>query len=174
MDPHPRDGRPGADRPRARRRAGRDRHPTPRRLGAGLTRGQLPRDFDTAGVAAALGRTGTPDGGIYKLTIPRADPITDEGRILPAGLGLTTGVNFQPLGAGKAAINGDLVMTAGKVHTVIAALRRGGIAIVELHNHGLTEQPRLFCLHFWAVNDAVTLAAALRPALAATHLTPPH
>lgn len=152
----------------------RDRHPTSHRPGACRTRGQLPPDFDTTGVAAALGLTGTSAGGIYKITIPRADTITEDGRVLPAGLGLTTGVNFQPLGGGKAAINGDLVMTADQVHPVIAALRRGGIAIVELHNHGLTEQPRLFYLHFWAVNDAVALFTAMRAALDATHLTPPH
>jgi hypothetical protein len=39
-----------------------------------------------------------------------------------------------------------------------------------LHNHGLTEQSRLFYLHCWAVDDAVTLAKALRPALDATNL----
>jgi hypothetical protein len=65
-------------------------------------------------------------------------------------------------------------MTADEVNTVIAALRRGGIQIVELHNHGLAEQPRLFYLHFWAVNNAVTLAQGLRPALQATKLAPPH
>jgi hypothetical protein len=41
-----------------------------------------------------------------------------------------------------------------------------------LHNHGLTEQPRLFYMHFWAVDDAVTLARGLRPALDATNLKP--
>jgi hypothetical protein len=52
-------------------------------------------------------------------------------------------------------------------------LRGGNIQIVELHNHGLTEQPRLFYMHFWAVDDAVALAKALRPALEATSLQPP-
>jgi hypothetical protein len=32
--------------------------------------------------------------------------------LLPAGLGLTTGVNVQPLGAGRAAINGDIAILA--------------------------------------------------------------
>ena len=57
--------------------------------------------------------------------------------------------------------------------TVIQALRAGNIQIVELHNHGLTEQPRLFYMHYWAVGDAVTLAKALRPALDATNLLSP-
>jgi hypothetical protein len=58
-------------------------------------------------------------------------------------------------------------------NNVIAALRKGGIAIVEVHNHSLDEQSHLFYLHFWAVDDAVTLAKALRPALDATNVKNP-
>lgn len=50
--------------------------------------------------------------------------------------------------------------------------RKGGIDVVELHSHSLTEQPRLFYMHFWAVDDGVTLAKALRPALDANGLKP--
>jgi hypothetical protein len=127
-------------------------------------------DLDTAGIDAALGRKGTADGGIYKVSIPRGDTIMQDGHVLPAGLGLTTAVNFQPTGGGRAAINGDFAMTGNEVQNVIAALRRGGIDIVEVHNHGLAEQPRLLYMHFWAVTDAVALARALRPALDATNL----
>jgi hypothetical protein len=129
-------------------------------------------NLDTAGIDAALGRKGTADGGIYKLSVPRGDTIVQDGHVLPAGLGLTTVVNFQPAGGGQAAINGDFAMTGNEVQKVIAALRQGGIEVVEVHNHGLAEQPRLFYMHFWAVNDAVTLARTLRPALDATNLKP--
>jgi hypothetical protein len=85
---------------------------------------------------------------------------------------VTTGINFQPVGTGKAAINGDFVMTAPEVQKVIQALRKGGISLVEVHNHSFTEQPRLFYAHFWAVDDGVTLATTLRTALDATNLQP--
>lgn len=133
---------------------------------------QPPIDLDTAGIDTALGRKGTPDGGIDKFTLARKDTIADQGHVLPASFGVTTGINFQPLGGGKAAINGDFVLTAPEVQKVIQALRAGGIDIVEVHNHMFTETPRLFYLHFWAVNDGVTLAKALRPALDATNLQP--
>jgi Domain of Unknown Function (DUF1259) len=133
---------------------------------------QPPLGLDTTGIDAALGRTGTTDGGVYRVSIPRGDTIVQSGHVLPAGLGLTTAVNFQPAGGGQAAINGDFAMTGNEVQKVIAELRQGGIEIVEVHNHGLEEQPRLFYLHFWAVNDAVALARALRPALDATNLKP--
>ncbi|WP_433754926.1 DUF1259 domain-containing protein [Nocardia sp. CA-135398] len=133
---------------------------------------QPPVDIDTAGVDAALGRKGTADGGLYKYNLARADTISDNGHVLPPTYGVTTVINFQPVGDGKAAINGDFVMTGTEVNKVIEALRTGGINVVELHNHMLTDDPHLFYLHYWAVNDAVTLAKALRPALDATNLAP--
>jgi len=131
---------------------------------------QPPIDLDTAGIDAALGRKGTADSGVYKFTLARRDTIVDDGHVVPPGFGVTTTINFQPVGGGQAAVNGDFVMTAPEVQNVIGALRKGGIAIVELHNHSLTDNPRLFYLHYWAVSDGVTLAKTLRTALDATNL----
>ncbi|MFI6953376.1 DUF1259 domain-containing protein [Nocardia sp. NPDC050408] len=129
-------------------------------------------DIDTAGVNAALGRTGTADGGLLKFNLARAETISDDGHVLPPSFGVTTVVNFQPVGGGKAAINGDFALTGPEVNKVIEALRKGGISVVEVHNHMLADDPRLFYLHYWAVDNAVTLAKALRPALEATNLAP--
>ncbi|GHH18740.1 DUF1259 domain-containing protein [Streptomyces rubradiris] len=92
--------------------------------------------------------------------------------VLPAGLGSTTSANFQPLGGGRAALSGDLVMTAGEVQTALTILRGGGIALVELHHHHLTEEPCLFFVHYWSVGDAVRLARAVRKAVDATNAVP--
>ena len=129
-------------------------------------------DLDTAGIDAALGRKGAADGGIYKFTIARNDTVSDGGHVIPAAMGVTTGINFQPVGGGKAAINGDFAMTGPEVQKVVQALRAGGIDIVEVHNHSLTDNPRLFYAHFWAVDDAVGLAKTLRTALDATDVKP--
>ncbi|WP_102418797.1 DUF1259 domain-containing protein [Mycobacterium sp. 4858] len=135
---------------------------------------QPPVDIDVAGVQQALGRNGTQDGGLLKYSIPRKDTIVEDGNVLPAAsLNLTTVINFQPVGGGRAAINGDFILIAPEVQKVIQALRAGNIQIVELHNHGLTEEPRLFYMHYWAIDDAVVLARALRPALDATNLQAP-
>ena len=130
-------------------------------------------DIDVAGVQQALGRNGTADGGLLKYSIPRKDSIVADGHVLPvSSFNLTTVINFQPVGGGRAAINGDFILTDPEIQKVIQALRAGNIQIVELHNHSLTEQPRLFYLHYWAVDDAVALAKALRPALDTTNLKP--
>jgi len=133
---------------------------------------QPPVDLDTAGIDAALGRKGNPDGGLYKFNLARQDTIVDGGHLVPPTFGVTTTVNFQPLGEGKAAINGDIVMTGPEVQKVIQALRAGNISLVTVHNHSLSDEPRLFYLHYWAVDDAVTLAKAMRAALDATNLQP--
>lgn len=130
---------------------------------ASATSGQTSLDLDTAAIDEALGRSGTIAGGVYKFFIARRDPVTMSGMLIPPSMGLATALNFQPTGNGRAAINGDFVMTAAEVQDVVQALRGGGIDIVAIHNHGFDEQPRLFYMHFWAENDAVALAARYAP-----------
>jgi hypothetical protein len=89
----------------------------------------------------------------------------------PTPLGAAIGINFQPTGGGKAAITGDFVLTNDEVNPVIRALRANGIDVTAVHSHMLDEQPRLFFLHFWAVDDAMKLARGLRAALDKTAST---
>ncbi|MFJ2893819.1 DUF1259 domain-containing protein [Streptomyces sp. NPDC087218] len=150
-------------------RAGLDRTATPP---ARPPRPQAPIDLDTAAMDAALGARGTADDGIYKILFVRRETVVDGHLVLPPGLGSTSAFNFQPLGGGRAALSGDCAMLADEVPHVLKALRRGGIELVELHNHHLAESPRLFFTHFWAVGDGVALARALRPAVDATDVVP--
>jgi hypothetical protein len=133
---------------------------------------QPPVDLDAAGIDAALGRKGYPDGVLYKFNPARQDRSVDDGHLVPPTFGVTTTVNFQPLGEGKAAINGDIAMTGPEVQKAIQALRAGNIFLVTVHNHSLTDEPRPFYLHYWAVDDAVPLAKAMRAALDVTNLQP--
>ncbi|WP_217142348.1 DUF1259 domain-containing protein [Streptomyces sp. AC627_RSS907] len=131
-----------------------------------------PADLDTAGIDAALGVEGYADDSVYRCTYVRRETITDGHVILPPGLGATSAVGFQPLGGGRAALSGDLALVAHEVQPALKALRRGGIDLVELHHHGLTDEPRLFFVHYWAVGDAVSLAKGLRPAVDTTNVVP--
>jgi hypothetical protein len=127
-------------------------------------------DLDTAQIRQALGHGGSVSGGVYHVTVPRAETIHAMGVEVPPSMGTATSLNFQPTGDGKAAINGDFVMTAGEVRKVIAALQQNGIQVVSVHNHMLDEEPRLFFMHFWANDDAVKLARGLRAALDQTNI----
>jgi hypothetical protein len=124
-------------------------------------------DLDTAQLDLIIGAKGQANGGVYQFGVPRRDPVTEDGMALaPVGpLGVATAIGFQPSGGGNAAITGDFVMIASEVNPVIKALRSGGIEVTALHSHMLVEQPRLFFMHFWANDDAIKLAKALRTAL---------
>jgi biotin operon repressor len=121
--------------------------------------------FDQKQVEQALGHTGKVNGGILQFGIPRSETITDSGMTLPPAMGVATAINFQPSGGGKAAITGDFVLLGSEVNPVIKALRENGIDVTAIHGHMLTEEPRLFFMHFWANDDAVKLAKGLRMAL---------
>jgi hypothetical protein len=124
-------------------------------------------ELDTAQLDKIIGVAGQANGGVYQFAVPRRDPVTEGGMALTpaAPVGVATAIGFQPTGGGKAAITGDFVMTEEEVNPVIKALRDNGIEVTALHSHMLSEQPRLFFMHFWANDDALKLAKGLREAL---------
>ncbi len=126
-------------------------------------------DIDTAAIEQALGHKGKVNGGVFQVGVPRAESITEGGMTIPASVGLSTALNFQPTGGGKAAISGDFVLLASEVNNVIKVLRQNGIQPTAIHSHMLGEQPRLFFMHFWANDDAVKLAKGLKQALDKTN-----
>ena len=124
--------------------------------------------LDQAAVEKAIGMKGKVGGGCLHFTAARREKVSEGGMAMPASFGMGTSINFQPAGGGKAAIAGDFAMTAKEVEPVLDALRKGGIAVTALHSHALSDSPRLFYMHFWAVDDAVKLAQALGGALSKT------
>jgi hypothetical protein len=137
-------------------------HTPPAPLGAAAS---AKPDLDAERIEQVIGRKGNAVGGVLQFGIPRGDAIEDAGMTVPPAMGTATAVNFQPTGAGKAAITGDFVLEASEVEPVLAALRGGGIEVTALHNHMLNDQPRTFFVHFWANDDAVKLAHGIRAAL---------
>lgn len=122
-------------------------------------------DLNTDKLDKIIGSKGKIDNGVYKYSIGLTQSVTTEDVELPSAMGTAIALGFQPLGNGKAAINGDFVMTAKEVNPVIRALRENDIQVVSLHNHMLEEDPRLLFMHFWATGDATTLAKGLREGL---------
>jgi len=125
--------------------------------------------IDTVGIEQALGFKGKVNGGVFQVGVPRVESITVGGMKVPNSMGLSTALNFQATGSGKAAITGDFVLIGTEVNPVIQALRGNGINVTALHSHMLDEQPKLFFMHFWANDDAVKLAKGLRAALDKTN-----
>ena len=126
--------------------------------------------IDTRQIEQTLVRTGRDMGnGVFQVTVPRAEAITEAGMPLLPAMGVVTALNFQALDGGKAAITGDFVLVDKEVNPVARALRQHGIDVTAIHNHGLLDTPRLFYMHFWAVDTPGALAAGLKAALQETN-----
>jgi hypothetical protein len=122
-------------------------------------------DLDTAALDSAIGTKGKVNGGVYQFSVPRKDAVKDSGMAVPPAMGTATVINFQPTGDDRAATTGDFVTTAAEVNPLMHALRENGIEVTAIHSHMLTEEPRLFFVHFWANGDVQKLAKGLKAAL---------
>jgi Domain of Unknown Function (DUF1259) len=126
--------------------------------------------LDSKRIEQVLGRQGRDiGGGVFQVTAPRAEAITEMGHPLLPAMGVVTVMNFQPTGDGRAAITGDFVLIDQEVNPVARALRQHGIEVTAIHNHGLFDTPRLFYMHFWANDDPAKLAQGLKAALDLTN-----
>jgi hypothetical protein len=112
-----------------------------------------------------LGAKGKVNGGVYQVSLKRAETVSDAGMAVPEAMGSAEAINFQPTSDGKAAIAGDFVLSANDVNPVLRVLRGNGIEVTALHNHMLNDTPRLFFMHFWANDEVGKLATGLRAAL---------
>lgn len=122
-------------------------------------------DLDTAAIDKTLGFKGSPNGGVYQVSVPRAEEIAAGGMPVPPSMGTATAINFQPTGRGKAAVTGDFVLLGAEVNPVLKTLRDHGIEVTALHSHMIDDSPHLFFMHFWANDDVAKLTRALRAAL---------
>jgi Domain of Unknown Function (DUF1259) len=126
--------------------------------------------IDTKQIEQTLGRPGRDIGsGVFQVTVPRAEAITENGMPLLPAMGVVTVLNFQAVSDGKAAITGDFVLIDKEVNPVAKTLRQHGIDVTAIHNHGLFDAPRLFYMHFWGVEAPAKLAQGLKAALDQTN-----
>lgn len=137
--------------------------------------------FDPAELDRILGRKGTASGGLQKYAIARAETVTMRPENMPPGeqqggevhltpaLGVGTVINFQPLGAGRAAITGDFALVGSEVAKVAKTLPTNHIDVTAVHTHMTDENPHLYYMHFFATGTAPDLARGLRAALDLTN-----
>jgi hypothetical protein len=116
-------------------------------------------------VEDAVGRKATYKGGVLSYGVPRSDTITMAGMTITPAAGVGEAINFQAADSGNVATTGDFVLTADEVNPVISALQEHSIQVTALHSHMLTEQPRLFFMHFWCVGSPESVGAGIKAAL---------
>jgi hypothetical protein len=116
-------------------------------------------------VEDAVGRKGTFKGGVLSYGVARSDAITVGGMTIPPAAGVAEAINFQAADSGNVATTGDFVLTAEEVNPVISELQGHQISVTALHSHMLTEQPRLFFMHFWSVGSPESVGGGIKAAL---------
>jgi len=116
-------------------------------------------------VEDAVGRKGTFKGGVLSYGVARSDAITMAGMTIPPAAGVGEAINFQAAESGDVATTGDFVLTADEVNPVVSELQGHHIFVTALHSHMLTEQPRLFFMHFWSVGSPESVGAGIKAAL---------
>jgi Domain of Unknown Function (DUF1259) len=119
-------------------------------------------------VQEALGRTGSMAGRVLQVGVPRAEAITENGMEIPPTMGMANSMNFQVVG-GRVATTGDFVLLASEVNPVVRELRAHGFDVTALHSHMLAESPRLFFMHFWAVDAPEKIGEGLKAVLGRIH-----
>ncbi|HZV60187.1 MAG TPA: DUF1259 domain-containing protein [Candidatus Eremiobacteraceae bacterium] len=116
-------------------------------------------------VEDSLGRKGTLKSGVLSYGVPRGESITLGGMTVPPAAGVAIAINFQAADNGNVATTGDFVLIAEEVNPVISELSAHHISVTALHSHMLTEQPRLFFMHIWAVGSPESVGAGIAAAL---------
>jgi hypothetical protein len=125
----------------------------------------LPGYLDRVG--KVIGQPGAMNAdGSYRINLPRYDVEfkNENGMPIPADLGLATYIAFSGTASRSLAV-GDVAMLEHEIDDVIDRLRAGGFEVVALHNHMITEDPRLFFAHFQAFGEPEKLARTFRNAL---------
>jgi len=120
-------------------------------------------------VEDAVGRKGTFKGGVLSYGVARADTITMAGVTIPPVAGVGEAINFQAADSGDIVTTGDFVLTADEVNEVISELQQHKIQVTALHSHMLSEQPRLFFMHFWSVGSPESVGTGIKAALSKVH-----
>jgi len=120
-----------------------------------------------ATVDDALGRKGAAQpSDVMKYSFPRSDlTVTVGGVTVKPALALGSWTAFRMIGKSRALVTGDLVLLEAEVDPVMRALQAGGIEQTALHNHVLTESPRVMYMHIMGEGNPATLAHTIHDAL---------
>ncbi|MEW9095396.1 MAG: DUF1259 domain-containing protein [Clostridiaceae bacterium] len=125
---------------------------------------QPPSQIDWTVIEDILGHKGSHKGKVLQLSVPRTTIISEDGHKLSPAMGISHAINFQSVGQ-NVATTGDFVLLADEVNPAISILKKNNVTVTAIHNHMLTEVPRLFFMHFWAVDKPKRIAHTLKSVL---------
>lgn len=134
--------------------------------GAGPVDGAL----DAKAIETAVGHPAAVNGKVVKVTVARQGKMGEAP--IGGSMGLSTWAAFSGSDA-HATVDGDFIMTAAEMPSVLRALRKANLHVVALHNHMSGGEPFFFFTHYWGKGTAANLARGFRSALDAQSAVAP-
>ncbi len=127
-------------------------------------------------VEKILGRAGSEQAGVYKVTFPRSDLKVKVGDFtVNPGLALTSWIGFLKASNsagmnmnGQVMMMGDLVVLDSEEANVISKIISSGLEVTAIHNHLVGELPAVKYIHFSGMGSAVKLAESIRAVISVT------
>ncbi len=126
--------------------------------------------FDTVRIQALTGaHTSTvEDGRVVQLDLPRPDlAVSIAGIPMSPGLGIESDASFMRAGR-NTMVMAEVVALDDQVNQVLDAALNNGLEVTAIHNHYLSEQPRVMFLHLAGTGREEVLAQALGKVFAAS------
>jgi len=119
--------------------------------------------IDTAAIEKATHAKGMldPKESVFKVSIPREDLSVMIGGVkMTPPMGLTSWAAFKREGKDEM-VMGDLVLTQDQINPVMDAAPDNGLHVTALHNHFVTESPRIMFMHIAGTGPELDLATAV-------------
>lgn len=123
---------------------------------------------DWSGIDAILGPHAEAEDRVAEYVFPRRERLSVGGVSVKSTGMLETAseVVFQQLDGGRTACGGELFVLPSEVDPVVRALDEHGLHVAAVHNHMVTDLPRMYWIHWYATGDGPTLARGVAAALA--------
>jgi len=119
--------------------------------------------LDTGTIERLTGAKGALDQGegVFKVSAPRKDlSVAISGVKMTPPMGLTSWAAFKRAGTDDM-VMGDLVLTQEQIRPVMDAALDNGLEFTALHNHFVTESPRIMFMHIDGMGPESDLATAV-------------
>jgi hypothetical protein len=111
---------------------------------------------------SVLGMKGTSKDGMFKVTVGR--PASMYGVRVGKEMGINTWAAFGGTDD-QAVVDGDFVMLADEMQSILKTMRAGDINIVAIHQHMTHDQPPYLFMDYWGKGNAQKLAKTVKKAL---------
>jgi hypothetical protein len=120
-------------------------------------------------VRRVLGREGSVDEGVLRLTFPRSDlEVRLAGEEVSPNAFAKSWFGFWPTDDGRTMLMGDVAVRVPELQPAMEEVYRQGLEVTALHNHLTGTEPTVMFMHVRGTGEGADLARKVRAVLART------